>query len=106
VNFKYFVIVLAFTSDGTQDEELDNKMGKASAVMRALKFSIFMKRELSKKAKLSVFVPILTYGHASWVVTERIRSQGQAYEMRFLLRFEGITLFNKARTVALKLENL
>jgi len=51
-------------------------MGKASAVMRALQYSIVMKRELSKKAKLSVFktvfVPIPTYGRESWVTTERI----------------------------------
>ena len=58
-----------------------------------------MKRELSKQAKLSifkaVFVPIFTYGHQSWVMTERVRSQGQASEMRFLRRIEGVTLFNK-----------
>ena len=61
-----------------------------------------MKRELSKKAKLSifkaVFVPILTYGHESWVMTERMRSQVQASEMRFLRRIEGVTLFNKVRS--------
>ena len=49
-----------------QDEELGTKIGKASAVMRALYYSIVMKREL-KKAKLlilkTVFVPILTYNH-------------------------------------------
>ena len=49
-----------------------------------------MKRELSKKAKLSifkiVFVPILTYGHESWVITERVRSQVQASEMRFFTK--------------------
>ena len=58
-----------------------------------------MKRELSKKAKLSifksVFVPILTYGHESWVMIQRMRSQVQASEMRFLRRIEGVTLFNK-----------
>ena len=63
--FKYLGV--AFTSDGRQDEELDTRIGKASAVMRALHYSVVMKRELSKKAKLSifkaVFVPILTYGH-------------------------------------------
>jgi len=32
--FKYLEVV--FTSDGKQDEELDTRMGKASAVMRAL----------------------------------------------------------------------
>ena len=69
--------------------------------MRALHYSVAMKRELSKKAKLSifkaVFVPILTYGHESWVMTERMRSQVQASEMRFLRRIEGVTLFNKVR---------
>ena len=93
---------VAFTSDGRQDEELDTRIGKASAVMRALHYSVVMKRELSKKAKLSifktVFVPILTYGHESWVMTERMRSQVQASEMSFLRRIEGVTLFNKVRS--------
>ena len=61
-----------------------------------------MKRELSKKAKLSifktVFVPILTYGHESWVMTERMRSQVQASEMSFWRKIEGVTLFNKVRS--------
>ena len=60
--FKYLWV--AFTSDGRQDEELDTRIGKASAVIRALHCSVVMKRELSKKAKLSifkaVFVPIPT----------------------------------------------
>ena len=81
---------------------LDTRIGKASAVMRALHYSVVMKRELSKKAKLSifkaVFVPILTYGHESWVMTERMRSQVQASEMRFLRRIEGVALFNKVRS--------
>ena len=98
--FKYFGV--AFTSDGRQDEELDTRIGKASAVMRAWHYSVVMKRELSKKAKLSifktVFVPILTYGHEFWVMTERVRSQVQASEMRFLRRIEGVTLSNKVRS--------
>ena len=67
--------------------------------MRALHYLVVMKQELSKKAKLSifktVFVPILTRGHESWVMTERVRSLMQAFEMRFLRRIEGVTLFNK-----------
>ena len=43
-----------------------------------------MKRELSRKAKLSIYrsiyVPTLTYGHELWVMTERIRSQIRACE--------------------------
>ena len=97
--FKYLGIVL--TSDGRQDGELDARIGKASAVMRALHYSVVMKRELSRKAKLSifktVFLPIFTYDHKSWVMTERVRSQAQASEMRCLRRIERVTLFNKAR---------
>ena len=70
--------------------------------MRALHYSVVMKRELSEKAKLSIFkaifVPILTYGHEFWVMTERMRLQLQASEMRFLRRIEGVTLFNKVRS--------
>ena len=45
----------------------------------------------------TVFVLILPYGYESWAVTERVRSQVQAYEMRFLQRIKGVTLFNKVR---------
>jgi len=65
--FKYLGII--FTSNGRQDEELDTRIGNASAVMRALQYSVVMKQESSKKARLSVFktvfVPILTYGYES-----------------------------------------
>ena len=47
----------------------------------------------------TVFVSILTYGHESWVMTERVRSQVQAFKVKFLLRIEGITLFNKVRSL-------
>ena len=50
---------VSFTSDERQDEELVTRIGKASAVMRALHNSVVMKRELSKKAKLSIFKTVL-----------------------------------------------
>ena len=98
--FKYLGV--AFTRDGRQDEELDTQISKASAVMQALHYLVAMKRELSKKAKLSifttVFVSILTYGHESLVMIKRVRLLVQASEMRFLQRIEGVTLFNKVRS--------
>ena len=70
--------------------------------MRALHYSIFIIRELLKNAKLliftTVFVSILTYGHESWVMAERVRSQVQASEIRFLQRIDGVTLFSKVRS--------
>ena len=63
---KFEHLAVAFTSDERQDEELDTRIGKASAVTRAMHYSVVMKRELSEKANLSifktVFAPILTYG--------------------------------------------
>ena len=62
--------------------------------MRALHYSVVMKRELSKKAKLlifkTVFVHILSYGHESWVMTERMRSKVQASKI-FLQRKKFFT---------------
>ena len=103
--FKYLGI--AFTSDGRQDKELDTRIGKASAVMLVSHYSVVMKFQSSKKAKLSifktVFVPILTYGHESLIMTERVRSQVQAPEMSFLRRIEGVTLFNKVRSSEIRI---
>ena len=57
--------------------------------MQALHHSVVLKRELLRKEKLlvakSTFVPILTYSHESWVMTERLRSQMRASKMRFEL---------------------
>ena len=40
----------------------------------------------------SIFVPIHTCGHESWVTTDRMLTQLQAPEMGFLRRLHGVTL--------------
>ena len=86
--FKYLGV--SFTSDGRRNSELDIRIGKASAVMRQLHRSVVPKRQLSTKAKLSIFrsvyVLILTYGHECWIMNEKVRSQVQAAKMGFLRR--------------------
>ncbi|TWW81730.1 R2DM Retrovirus-related Pol polyprotein from type II retrotransposable element [Takifugu flavidus] len=90
--FKYLGVL--FTSEGRMEWEIDRRIGAASAVMRTLHRSVVVKRELSQKAKLSIyrsiFVPTLTYGHELWVMTERTRSRVQAAEMSFLRRVAGL----------------
>ena len=70
-------------------------VGKANVVLRELYCSVLTKRELSNTAKLSVFksifVPILSYGHESWVMTERILTRVQAPKLGFLRRVHGVT---------------
>ncbi|XP_047467164.1 uncharacterized protein LOC125023726 [Mugil cephalus] len=96
--FKYLRIF--FTSEGRMEQEIDRRIGAASAVLRVLNQSVVVKRELSRKAKLSIYraiyVPTLTYGHQLWVMTERTRSQIQAAEMSFLRRVSGLSLRNKS----------
>ncbi len=66
------------------------------------------KRELSRKAKLSiywsVFVPSLTYGLEGWVMTERTRSQIKVAEMGFLRRVAGISCRDKVRSSVIREE--
>ena len=70
--FKYLGVWC--TSEGKMEREMDRRIGAASAVMRVLYRSVVVKKELSRKAKLSIYrsiyLPILTYGHELWVVTE------------------------------------
>ncbi|XP_048857101.1 uncharacterized protein LOC125724452 [Brienomyrus brachyistius] len=102
--FKYLGIL--FTSGGTMEREIDRRIGAASAVMRALHRSVMVKRELSQKAKLSIYqsiyVPTLTYGHELWVVTERTRSRMQAAEMSFLRRVAGLSLRDGVRSSVIR----
>ena len=85
-----------FTTEETMEQEIDRQIPAASAVMRTLHWSIVVKRELSWKAKFSIyrsiFVPTLTYGHMLWVVTERTGLRVQAAEMSCLLRVAGLSL--------------
>ena len=90
------------------EREIDRRIGAASAVMRTLHGSVVVKRELSRKAKLSIYqsiyVPALTYGHELWVVTERTRSRVQAAEMSFLRRVAGLSLRDRVRSSVIREE--
>ncbi|KAK3557561.1 hypothetical protein QTP70_030492 [Hemibagrus guttatus] len=71
--FKHLRVL--FTSEGRMDREIDRRIGAAAAVMRSMYRSVVVKKELSQKAKLSIYqsiyAPTLTYGHELWVMTER-----------------------------------
>ncbi|KAK3510350.1 hypothetical protein QTP70_004939 [Hemibagrus guttatus] len=80
------------------EREIDRYIDAVAAVMRY----VVVKKELSLKAKLSIYqsiyVPTLTYGHELWDMTERTRSQIQAAEMSFLRRVVGRSLRNRVRS--------
>ena len=89
-------------SKGMMGREIDSRIGAAGAVLHALHRTVVMKRELSRKAKLSIywsiFVPTLTYSHECWAVTERTRLRVQAAEMGFLRRAAGVSLRDRVKS--------
>jgi len=102
--FKYLGIL--FTSEGKMEREIDRRIGAAAAVKQALYRTVLVKRELSRKAKLSiywsVYVPTLTSGHELWVVTERTRLRIQAAKMSFLRRVAGLSLRDRVRSLDIR----
>ena len=44
-----------FTSEGRMEREIDGRIGAASAVLWALHRPVVVKKELSQKAKLSIY---------------------------------------------------
>ena len=50
--FKYLGVL--FTSEGRMEREIDRRIGAVSAVMRLLKRSVVVKRELNQKENLSI----------------------------------------------------
>jgi len=99
-NFKCLGVV--FTCDGRWNKEIDTRIGEANAVLRELYRSVFTKRKLSNTAKLSVFesvfIPILTYDHDSWVMTERIPSQSTSGRDGILRKVRSATLRDKVHS--------
>ena len=102
--FKYLGVL--FTNEGTMEREIGRRIGAAGAVLQSLYRTVVTKRELSRKAKLSiyrsVFIPTLIYGHERWVMTERTRSRIQAAEMSFLRRVAGVSLRDRVRSSVIR----
>ncbi|KAK3516010.1 hypothetical protein QTP70_000994 [Hemibagrus guttatus] len=98
--FKYLGVL--FTSEGRMEREIDRQIGAAAAVMRSMYRSVVVKKELSRKVKLSIYqsiyVPTLSYGHELWAMTKRVRSRIQAAEMSILRRVAGRSLRDRVRS--------
>ncbi len=98
--FKYLGVL--FTREGKTECETGRWIGAAAAVMQALYWTVVVIRELSQKAKLSVYqliyVPTLTFGHELWEVTKRMRLRIQTAKISFLSRVAGVSLRDSVRS--------
>ena len=102
--FEYLEVL--FTNDGRRDSEISRRLGQVEGVMKSLYQFVVVKRELSHKAKLSIFqavyIPIFSYGHELLIMTERMRSQLQAAAISFLCSVVGLTLHDRVRNSAIR----
>jgi len=85
-----------------ESKELDTRIGKVNTILHEFYILVVTKWELSNTAKLSVFksvfVPIHTDRHESWVMTERVQSQVHAAEMGFLKTVHSVALCGEKRS--------
>ena len=96
------------SKDGSLNKEIDRRINLASLVARELGKGIIGNLKLSKEAQISIyrslFKSTLTYGHETWILTERIRSRVQAAEMRFLRKIVGVTRLDQIRNTRIREE--
>ncbi|XP_058251558.1 uncharacterized protein LOC131356504 [Hemibagrus wyckioides] len=92
--FKYLGVL--FTSQGRMEWEIDRWVGAAAAAMQSVYRSVVLNKELSLGSTLSL--PILTYGHELWVMTEKTKSRIRAAEMSFFHRVAGHSLRDRVRS--------
>ncbi|KAK3511176.1 hypothetical protein QTP70_032221, partial [Hemibagrus guttatus] len=97
--FKYLGVL--FMSEGRMDREIDRRISAVAAVMRSMYRSVVVKKELSRKAKLSIYqsiyIPTLTYGHELWVMTERLDIMPRAKEIQKQMRKKVIEIYQSGK---------
>jgi len=97
--FKYTVMV--FARDGSQNNGIDVRIGRAKAVLQYCSnfIALWSQSGAFKYPEVSVFksvfAPVLTCGHESWIITQIGQSHVQAAEMGILWRVLGMTLRDK-----------
>lgn len=91
--FKYLGI--SIHQEGKEEAEINNRIESGIKLYYAMNKAFITKREISKKAKITVFntifKPILTYGSESWILNNQTKSKIQALEMRYLRAVKGVT---------------
>ncbi|KAJ3655554.1 hypothetical protein Zmor_014678 [Zophobas morio] len=95
---------LGVTIDDTGRQEADNteRIEKCNKLYYAINNTFINKREISQKTKMSVYktiyLPTLTYGCETWVLSQKMKSRLEANEMKYLRRVIGVTLRDHIRS--------
>ena len=89
-----------FSEENDSKIEIDHRITKFSNNLRML-YPLLKDRYISRRVKTliysSILKPILMYGHESWALTTKTKSQLQAAEMRVLRLIKGVTRLDRLR---------
>lgn len=104
--FKYLGVPI--NNKGNQEAEIVARMEGAARMYHAIRSNFLTKREVSRHTKISVyksiFVPILTFGSESWVLSKKLKSKVQSIAMKFLRTILGITRIDRIRNTTVREE--
>lgn len=105
-SFKYLGTII--DSKGSQEKEINARIESASRVFHSLKNVLIGKKEVSRKAKMSiyktVFLPTLTFGSESWTLSNKLKSRIQSMEMKYLRKVLGVTRLDRLRNSVIREE--
>ena len=94
------------SSDGSMDSEVEQRIGMASRMVKAIGSTVLGRKELTKGTKLRVVnamvIPTLTYGCEAWALQARHKGRIQATQMRVLRWIEGVSRLERIRNVDLR----
>ena len=104
-NFKYLGVTVSDTNDTRL--EVIHRITKFNNNLRLL-YPLLKDRNTPKGVKTLIYTsilrPILAYGHESWTLTSKTRSQIQAAEMKVLRLIKGVTRLDKLRNENIRRE--
>ena len=104
-NFKYLGVI--FNNENDPQLEITHRINKFNNSLHLL-YPLMKDRNIPRKVKTIIYTsilrPILTYGHESWTLTTKTRSQIQAAEMRVLRLIKGVTRLDKLRNEDIRRE--
>ena len=105
IDFKYLGVV--FNNKSDTQLEITHRINKFNNSLYLL-YPLMKDRNIPRKVKTIIYTsilrPIPTYGHESWTLTTKTRSQIQAAEMRVLRLIKGVTRLDRLRNEDIRRE--
>ena len=104
-NFKYLGVTVSDNND--HQVEITQRINKFNNNLYML-YPLMKDRNIPRKVKTLIYTsilrPVLTYGHESWTLTSKTRSQIQAAEMKVLRLIRGVTRLDRLRNEDIRRE--